>query len=245
MMHMIASSSTAQRAEARSAVHRLAAVAFGHPVPEFQQALEDGRFHAAFNDAWFQVTGRAWPQPPSSPDFVTLEAGYIDAFMHGRAGKPRVPLLGGEYDALLAGQNRPAFMLNVRAFYAHFGLQAATADEGRPEEPDHLSDMLEFMAVLCHLEARALARGADAAGYRRAQRDFLHRYLAPLLEAIQASVAAESNLNLDPTLLRLIQDLPAWCRSQAVELEAQVGTYDGQPATASQRARSLDQNLWS
>lgn len=245
MTQAVASTDTAQRAEARSAIHRLAAVAFGHPVPEFQQALEDGRFHAAFNEAWFQVTGRSWPKQPASPDFVTLEAGYIDTFVHGRGGKPRVPLLGGEYEALLAGQNRPAFLLNVRAFYSHFGLRAATADEGRAEEPDHLSDMLEFMAVLCHLEARALARGADPAGYRRAQRDFLQRYLAPLLEAIQVGVAAESNLNLDPTLQRLIEDLSGWCRRQAIELEARVGAYDGQAASARQRARSLDQNLWS
>lgn len=245
MADSIPMADTSERAQACAAIYRLAAVAFGHPIPEFQQALKEGRFHADFSDAWFKVTGRPWPRPPASADLAALEAGYIDAFMHGRQGKPRVPLLGGDYEALLAGQKRSNFMLNVRAFYRHFGLQAATADEGRTEEPDHLTDMLEFMAVLCHLEARALARHADPSSSRRAQRDFLQRYLVPLLEAIRAGIAAERDLALDATLVRLIEDLPPWAQQQAVELEARVGAYNGQAGEAGQRARTLDQDLWS
>lgn len=237
-----------ERADAKGAIYRLAAVAFGHPLPEFQRALEDGSFHAVFNEAWRQITGRQWPDVCVSDDFAALEAGYIDTFVHGRSGKPRVPLLAGEYEHLLDGKTRPAFMLDLRAFYRHFGLQSATDDEGRPEEPDHLIDMLEFMAVLSHLEARALERGADPSGYRRAQRDFLHRYLLPLMDAIYQGVAAESGLSLDSTLVRMAEDLPEWVRQQLVELEARVGPYSDQRPSATDRRngpRAVEQNLWN
>lgn len=235
---------TPQRADAAGSIYRLAAVAFGHPLPELQDALADGSFHAAFTTSWRQITGREWPRCAASADFPTLESGYIDAFAHGRRGKPRIPLLAGDYPTLLGGRTRPAFMLNVQAFYRHFGLQAATKDEGRTEEPDHLVDMLEFMAVLCHLEARALERGADPSPYRRAQRDFLRRYLVPLMDAIRQSLAGQKTLNLDPTLVRMIEDLPEWASQQLVELEARVGPYADSPASASSRTRSVAQNLW-
>ncbi|MEO8249656.1 MAG: molecular chaperone TorD family protein, partial [Burkholderiales bacterium] len=243
-VHAIPMADSPQRADAKGAIYRLAAVAFGHPLPEFQRALEDGSFHEAFNNAWQRITGRQWPRASASTDFTALEAGYIDAFVHGRQGKPRVPLLAGEYEHLLGGKTRPAFMLNVRAFYSHFGLRAATGDEGRPEEPDHLVDMLEFMAVLCHLEARALERRTDPSSYRRAQRDFLQRHLLPLMDAICQGVAAESGLALDATLVRMIEDLPQWARQQLAELQARVGPYSDQSASVTQRPRSVEQNLW-
>lgn len=236
---------TPERADATGAIYRLAAAAFGHPLPELQQALADGSFHTAFHTVWRQITGRAWPRCTASADFAALESGYIDTFVHGRSGKPRVALLAGEYEHLLGGQNRPVFMLNVQAFYRHFGLRAATGDEGRNEEPDHLVDMLEFMAVLSHLEARALAGHTDPSPYRRAQRDFLHRYLVPLLHALQNGVAAEKRLALDATLVRLLEDLPEWARQQLAELEARVGPCTDPAEHASSQPRAVAQNLWT
>ena len=236
---------TPERANATGAIYRLAAAAFGHPLPELQQAFSDGSFHTAFNKAWHQITGREWPRCQASADFAALESGYIDTFVHGRRGKPRVPLLAGEYENLLGGQNRPVFMLNVQAFYRHFGLHAATGDEGRTEEPDHLVDMLEFMAVLSHLEARALAAQTDPSPYRRAQRDFLHRYLVPLLDAMRRGVAAESRLTLDATLVRMVEDLPEWARQQLAELEARVGPCADPAEHATRQPRAVAQNLWT
>ena len=236
---------TPARAQATGAIYRLAAAAFGHPLPELQQALSDGSFHLAFNTAWRQITGREWPRCQASADFAALESGYIDTFVHGQRGKPRVPLLAGEYEHLLGGQNRPVFMLNVQAFYRHFGLHAATGDEGRNEEPDHLVDMLEFMAVLSHLEARALAGHTDPSAYRRAQRDFLHRYLVPLLDAMRRGVAAEKRLNLDATLVRMVEDLPEWARQQLAELEARVGPCADPADRATRQPRAVAQNLWT
>jgi len=216
--------------------------------------LKSGCFHSAFSQAWTIVTGHGWHRQPPSDDFPTLESGFIAAFLHGRKGKPVAPLLAGDYEHLLAGHTRPVFMLNISAFYRHFGLKAATADEGRADEPDHLASMLEFMAVLAHLEARALSRGHDPAPYRRAQRDFLHRYLVPLLKAVADRLRHSPSTALDPTLRQLVDELPAWAEGQAHELEARVGSYhtpDDQnaarssvPAPVTGTRRTVDQNLW-
>lgn len=233
------------RARAHVALYRLAAAALGHPLPELHDAIVDGRFHHAFSEAWYAVTGRRWPKSAPSPDFATLEAGYIDIFLHGQRGEPRVHLLAGDYEVLRGGVTRPVFMLNIQAFYQHFDLQAATADEGRSEEPDHIVAMLEFMAVLHHLEAEALQRGRDPSAYRRAQRDFLQRCLLPLAEMVHRSVATERRAQLDGTLLRLIQDLPQRLVQQLADLEARVGPCADQTQRAPDRPQHLAQNLWS
>lgn len=236
---------SAQRAQAHVALYRLAAAAFGHPVPELHEAFVEGRFHEAFNSAWRAITGRNWPTSPTSSSFAELEAGYIDMFLHGRRGQPRVHLLAGDYEALRDGVTRPVYMLNIQAFYRHFDLQAATADEGRNEEPDHIATMLEFMAVLHHLEARALEQGRDPGSYRRAQRDFLHRYLVPLMDALSREVSAERDVHLDANLLRLIEDLPHRLRQQLSELEVRVGPCAGLANHTPDQKRNLAQNLWS
>jgi DMSO reductase family type II enzyme chaperone len=216
---------SAARASAKKTIWRLGAVAFGHPVEPLQVAIASGSFHEAFDAAWSIVTGRHWPQSPPSPDFESLEAGYIAAFSHGRNGKPVAPLLAGDYETLLAGQSRPTFMLNISSFFRHFGLCAAVEDEGRADEPDHLACMLEFMAVLAYLEARAVATHRDKDGYRRAQRDFLRRYIEPLLEQIGDRLRQAPQLELDATLARLLEDLRNFAMNQIIELEAQVGAY--------------------
>lgn len=234
-----------ERARAYVVIYRLAAAALGHPVPELHEAMLEGRFHAAFSQAWEALTGRPWPCPSSSsPDFKTLEAGYIDAFLHGHRGRPRVALLSGDHEPLLEGLSRPVFMLNVQAFYDHFGLRAATLDEGRQEEPDHVVTMLEFMAVLHHLEAQALERGRGAHNFQRAQRDFLQRYLVPLIQRIQRCIQAERTLFLDTFLIRLIDDLAHHLYQQQVELEMRIGPGDAD-STPSSKAKSIaTQNLW-
>lgn len=236
---------SSERARANVALYRLAAAALAHPVPELHQAFAEGRFHQAFNSAWQAITGRAWPHVPASADFTELEAGYIDMFMHGQRGKPRVHLLAGDYDALREGVTRPVFMLNIQAFYQHFDLRAATGDEGRHEEPDHVATMLEFMAVLHHLEAQALDHGADPAPYRRAQRDFLQRYLVPLLETIRREVTSQQHTRLDANLMRLIEDLPTRMHQQLAELEARIGPGVDVSEHEAERPRQLAQNLWS
>jgi DMSO reductase family type II enzyme chaperone len=232
----------AGRAHARETLWRLSALAFAHPAPELHAALAEGAFHEAFGDAWSALTGRAWPQPAPPGDFAGFEAGYIAAFLHGPGGKPVASLLAGDHESLLDGLPRPTFMLNVAAFYRHFGLRAA--EEGRADEPDHLASMMEFAALLAHLEARALEQGRDAGPARRAQRDFLARHLAPMLGCVHAALRRRPVPDLDPTLARLIEELGPWARAQIAELETRVGPYRDPDAPKQPSAAGAAQNLW-
>ena len=146
-----------------------------------QQALEDGRLRKALGPVWQRLTGRPWPTLPASEDLTALQVGYTATFLQGRR-KPRVPLVGSGYVDILNGQAQGSYLLNVQAFYRHFGLQAAQGDEGHTEEPDHIVAMLEFCTLLCHLEHRALTAGQEPGALRRAQRDFIARYLGPLAD---------------------------------------------------------------
>ncbi|MEO0822725.1 MAG: molecular chaperone TorD family protein [Pseudomonadota bacterium] len=237
---------TPERARAKETLWRLMALALAHPAPEFHAALARGAYHAGFADAWGKLTGRAWPDPGHAPDFEAFEAGFISAFLHGRSGKPVAALLAGDHENVLAGLTRPVFMLNLIQIYKHFGLAAASADEGHQDEPDHLASMTEFMAVLCHLEARALERGRDPSPYRRAERDFLSRFLAPSLESVAGLLRRTPVADLDPTVLQVVQDMAAWSRTQITELEAIVGPYrdPDAPAAQARQAEPAAQNLW-
>ena len=225
----------AERAQAREAIYRLAAVAMGYPLEETLEALQEGRLQAALSAALQSLGDAPWPELEVSDSLDDLQVGYMSTFIHGRRGKPRVALVASAHENLIGGQTPGAFLLNVQAFYSHFGLKAAVEDEGHQDEPDHLVAMLEFCALLCHLETQALEQEKDAAPYRRAHRDFLARYLLSLLQVIRAGYAKESQHGLDPNLAHLLEVLPDWASNQQRALEALVGVY---PHIASQKASS-------
>lgn len=230
-------------AQARETIYRLAAVALGYPLEETLQALQDKRLQGVLSSAWQTLGGQAWPELTSSATLQDLEVGYMATFIHGKRGKPRVPLVASAYADLIGGQTPGAFLLNVQAFYSHFGLKAATDDEGLQDEPDHLVAMLEFCALLCYLERQALEQAKDAAPYRRAQRDFLMRYLVPLLQAMCSAYAQESNLGLDPNLEHLLMELPKWAAEQQSSLEQLVGAYSKE-AKIIASSESTGQSMW-
>ncbi len=240
------------RAQAKETLWRLTALCAGHPSLEFFQAVADGDFQEAFGRAWASLTGRPWTAPAPVESFKAFEAGYIWAFLHGHKGRPVAPLLAGDHEILLGGLTRPVFMLNLTAFYRHFGLKAAVDDEGFNDEPDHLATMAEFMAVLCHLEARALADNRDASGYRRAQRDFLCRYLSPFLERVKHRLGHEETGLLSPDISAVFFEMATWSTTQIAELEARVGPFrdpdknpiHGTMPTAQAGNSSAPQNLW-
>src|SRR5690606_40893203 len=70
------------------------------------------------------------------------------------------------------------------ALFPYTTLFRSQGDEGHAEEPDHVVAMLEFCSLLCHLERQALTNGQATDSYQRALRDFITRYLGPLLDAI-------------------------------------------------------------
>lgn len=238
------------RAQAKESLWRLFALVVSYPTPESHAALTDGRFHEAFDHAWQQVHGRRWLSQDALADYANFEANYIHTFMHGFKGRPVASILAGEYDAILAGLSRPVFMLNLVAFYKHFGLQPATGDEGRQDEPDHLAVMAEFMAVLCHLEARALSERRDPSSPRRAQRDFLARYMIPFLDAVNQRLKRDHGPSLDPCVNQVLADTSTWASRLLKELEASVGVFrnPGMPdITTTNTSPSPElavQNLW-
>ncbi|SDE47797.1 molecular chaperone TorD family protein [Rhodospira trueperi] len=223
------------RARAWETLWRLSALALAHPVPEFHAALASGAYREALDVAWARATdGDAPPAAGETGDFTAFEAGYISAFLHGRNGRPVASLMAGDHEGVLGGLSRPVFMLNLSAFYRHFGLQAATGDEGRRDEPDHVASLMEFMAVLCHLEAGALERGGDPAPPRRAQRDVLGRFLGPTLATVAAQLREHPGHDLDPTLAALIPALASVSRRRVADLEGMVGSFRD-PETAPPR----------
>ncbi|MDR5902010.1 molecular chaperone TorD family protein [Halomonas icarae] len=231
------------RLAARETLYRLAAALFGYPLAETQQALEDGRLHAALSSAWQTLTGEPWPRLAPSASLADLEVGYMATFVHGRRGAPRVPLVASAYADLVAGQTPGNYLLNVQAFYRHFGLTAAGGDEGHADEPDHLVAMLEFCALLCHLERQALGSGGDPSPSRRAQRDFLARYLGPLLHAVRLCFVEAGDHGLDATLAQLTEALPDWADDQQAALAAQVGPCPP-PRSESGQAEAETRPLW-
>lgn len=233
----------AERAQARETVYRLAAVSLSYPLEETLQALQERRLQTVLSLAWQTLGDEAWPELDVSDSLQELEVGYTATFMHGRRGKPRVPLVASAYSQLVGGLTPGAFLLNVQAFYSHFGLKAAVEDEGHQDEPDHLVAMLEFCALLCYLEQQALEQSKDAAPYRRAQRDFLMRYLIPLLQVVRADYAKESRHGLDPNLAHLIEVLPRWAYTQQQTLEALVGVYSKETSKIAS-SNSASQPMW-
>jgi len=214
------------RARAWETLWRLSALALAYPVPEFHAALTSGAYREALDDAWTRATGEDAPAVAGKTSDVTaFEAGYISAFLHGRDGCPVASLMAGDHQVVLDGLSRPVFMLNLSTFYRHFGLQAATGDEGRRDEPDHVASLMEFMAVLCHLEASALEGHRDAAPARRAQRDVLGRFLGPTLAAIAARLREHAGHGLDPTLAALIPALASLARRRVADLALAVGPF--------------------
>ena len=232
-----------EQAEAREAVYRLAAVVFDYPLEETLDALQQGRFQVALDLALQTTGGESWPVLNVSESLQELEVGYTATFIHGKRGKPRVPLVASAYDHLIGGLTPGSFMLNVQAFYSNFGLKAAIGDEGLQDEPDHLVAMLEFCALLCFLEEQALELDKDPAPYRRAQRDFLVRYLIPFLQAIRTGYAKESHYGLDANLAHLLDMLPTWAYSQKQALEAMVGAYSKETEKIAS-SNSASQPMW-
>src|SRR5690606_34120820 len=129
------------------------------------------------------------------------------------------------------------------ALFPYTTLFRSQGDEGHAEEPDHVVAMLEFCSLLCHLERQALTNGQATDSYQRALRDFITRYLGPLLDAISSRLADERDQELDPTLAYLVAALPDWVADHLDELSAQVGPCP-EPGTASNLSVADTRPMW-
>jgi putative dimethyl sulfoxide reductase chaperone len=111
-------------------------------------------------------------------------------------------------------------LADVAAFYRAFGLQLAPAAH---ERADHISSQLEFMAVLCAKEARALSSNLvePAEICRTARRSFLEFHLGRWTPAFAARLEAKSRLRLYPALAGV---LLAFLAHEADELNVTLGS---------------------
>lgn len=173
--------------DARASCFQLLALGFSHPVAEFYPHLQSGEYSRALALQADAATGDILPVCMAAGGFEAFEAEYIRLFQVGQRGRPCVSLNAADYDDLLAGGDRPQFLLRYSQWYRHFGLQIA--EEGDNLLPDHLVCQLEFMAWLAQLEFGATAGSELEYGYRRAQVDFLQKELLPLLPPLLSALS--------------------------------------------------------
>ncbi|CAA7620504.1 molecular chaperone TorD family protein [Magnetospirillum sp. UT-4] len=199
-MNAVTSSATAPAAafsaDAAARCYQLLAIAFAYPGAELADAVASGAFRdemaaasRAASPALAEIAAQ-WSGAFQGVERRELESQYLAAFELDLPASP-VSLYEGSYGG---GSDRAQVLLEVKAFYQHFGLSMPA--EMREAE-DHLAAELEFMQFLTAKQALAESEGADAGPYLRAQRDFLSRHLARWLPRFTAATA-----NLDSDFYR-------------------------------------------
>lgn len=177
----------ASAAMARSHAYALLARGFGYPDEEVFAQLADGTFADALTDAVENCAAELAGQAEHLEvdcSFDDLQSGYLSAF-ETNVPEPSASLYEGSHARL---EDRPSLLLEIKAFYANFGLRMADSSN---DLEDTLTAELEFMQVLTAKQSQAESEGLDPTAYQRAQRDFLERHLSVWLPAMQAEVAAK------------------------------------------------------
>lgn len=172
-------------AGARSRLYQLLAAGFAFPDEDFHEAVCDGSFVAAVNEALaalpYSFDASALERMRTDLDYTTFQSEYIRLFDVGPGGPP-CPLYGGVH-----GGDRMKVMEDALRFYHFFGLRLAPEQR---ELPDHITTELEFLHYLTFCEAEARERGEDPGSFLRAQRDFLARHLCKWVPRVERKLAA-------------------------------------------------------
>ena len=168
----------------RSRAYSLLAEAFRYPDEAMRKQAREGDFRKALETL---LTELPYPFALSDseknalrlPEHMTdedFEVEFVRLFESGPGGPP-CPLVEGSYT-----EDRRVVLKELILFYNHFGL---SYEQGAQDErPDHLCLEMEFLHYLTFKEVHAIQAGADPAGYRRAQRDFLERHPCVWMEKI-------------------------------------------------------------
>lgn len=174
---------------ARSRLYQLLSMLFRYPTPALFDILTDGDYlgelvetieasphHANPRMGAFVESVDKLQASLAGMSYQDYEVLFAQTFEVGEPQPPCPPYEGLQRKAL----PRNATMLNIAAFYKHFGL-AIEQQENNHELPDHISAELEFLHFLTFKEAQAREE-ADTellTGYVLAQNDFLQRHLFP------------------------------------------------------------------
>lgn len=175
---------------ARIQVYRLLAAAFRYPIDDFFENLVDGKCRVALSET---LSMSSYHDSPFEEELLKLmekieaslaqmnfedyEVLFAETFEVGAPAPPCPPYEGSQRKSL----PRNAAMLQISAFYKHFGLKM-DQKEGKRELPDHISAELEFLQFLTFKEAQARGENDEKddkellTGYLLAQTDFLRRH---------------------------------------------------------------------
>ncbi len=184
----------ASRSLARSNLYGLLAIGFRYPAnderaflisPEYLDSIEECLQACVANGAAEAAAIAADLRTGAQQDDA-LEAEYLQSFQTN-APVRSASLYESDYRP---GLDKAAILLELRAFYEHFGL--AISSEFRELE-DSLTGELEFMHFLAAKEAQARLDGRTPESYRRAQRDFLERHLSLWMSRLHLDVARKSH----------------------------------------------------
>jgi hypothetical protein len=113
--------------------------------------------------------------------YEEVEAAYIALFTNNYPHLPCPPY--GSLFTAIDSEKRLEEMLAIKEFYQSHGMDIADSFD---DLPDHLCVELEFMQLLCFREREAEEMpgpGTDLAGVRKAEAEFLDRFLLPFRDA--------------------------------------------------------------
>ena len=172
---------------ARMQVYHLLSAAFRYPTDDFFEGLVGGKYRLAlsealaispYHDSLFEKELLEQMEEIEAllaqTNFEDYQVLFTETFEVGAPAPPCPPYEGSQRKSL----PRNAAMLQIMAFYKHFGLEM-DQQEGKRELPDHISVELEFLRFLAFKEAQAREADDDKellTGYMLAQSDFLRRH---------------------------------------------------------------------
>jgi DMSO reductase family type II enzyme chaperone len=198
----------------RSQIYHLLALGFKYPTREMFVLYQDGNFMAELFELFsslphlsgiaLQAAGAGDQAHPDleGVDYRDFEVKYVGAFDVGFP-EPPCPPYEGFYNS---GVSKTEVMLDVSAFYRHFGL-VMSQEEGKRELSDYLCAELEFLHFLTFKEAQARDENEQELlkGYILAQKDFLERHMITWLPKFCDKVQAEEGLPFYPRLALVTQ----------------------------------------
>lgn len=171
----------AARPAARAGLYRLLALGFAPPERMTLAALRAGDFQDALTACIAATGGRAPVLPRVSLAEAAIESAYLELFE--ASGHGAFALREGAHvdficaEDLAADGGAPTLNEDLLRFYHYFGV-GLSREPARKLPPDHVVCQFEMLSRLCAREGDAATSAEDAAGCRRAQRDFLERHLA-------------------------------------------------------------------
>lgn len=201
---------------ARSRLYQLLMMAFSFPDDEFFEAIRDGSFAAAIQDACAALPYELAVQGLHTAEgsYDEFESEYIRLFDVGAAGPP-CPLYGGTYIG-----DRMKVMEDAVRFYNYFQLRMSPQMH---ELPDHVTTELEFLHYLTYREVEVRQLGADPGSLLRAERDFLARHLCKWFPRLDARLAKQTTNPFFPALVRFALSFFNSDRAYAAEAAARAG----------------------